>query len=525
MPSAHNSSSPTPVRGAALLIAGTTSDAGKSIIVAGLCRAFARRGVRVAPFKAQNMSNNSAVTPSGGEIGRAQALQAEAAGITPSTDLNPVLLKPIADQQSQVIIHGQADGTIGAADYRSRRAALADIVTDSLDRLRTHYDLVICEGAGSPAEVNLRDGDIANMGLAQLADLPTIVVGDIDRGGVLAHFLGTLAAISAADQAHIAGFIVNKFRGSIELLRPGLDWVEMRTGRPVLGVVPFLSEWWIDAEDGLGVQAGAVVGRPRPPIGTRWLNVAAVRLPRLSNSTDVEALAMEPGVRVRWVDSPAEIAAADMVVLPGSKSTVADLGWLRARALDTAITNHAAAGRLVVGICGGFQMLSASIVDDVQAETDQTHTVGLGLIDADIEFASAKTVREFTAVLDAPLATAVRGYEIHNGHVASARHQPWLEWAGGDEGARNATVFGTHIHGLFANDEFRRDFFRTEVEPRHSGFRVSGDTNVADERRIQLDALADAIEQSLDLNALLELACSGAPPLPTLKIQLEKPDI
>lgn len=507
---------------AALLIAGTTSDAGKSMLVAGLCRAYARRGIHVAPFKGQNMSNNSAVTPSGGEIGRAQALQAEAAGLELSTDFNPVLLKPTADHRSQVIVRGQAQGTIGAADYRQRRAALAGEVHATLARLRARYDLVLCEGAGSPAEVNLRDGDIANMGLAHHAQLPTVVVGDIDRGGVLAHFLGTVAALDSADQRLIAGFIINKFRGSVELLAPGITWLECTTARPVFGVIPYLENWWIDAEDGLAVQPGHVVGRPRPPLGQRWLTVAAVRLPRLSNSTDVEALAMEPGVRVRWVDSAAEIAAADMIIVPGSKATMADRAWLRAEGREASIRSAAAEGRVVVGVCGGFQMLCTTIEDAAGTESSCTHDTGIGLLDADIAFEPTKTVRPFAATLTTPAVGAVRGYEIHYGRVVSSRHSPWLCWSGGTEGARHDTVFGTHIHGLFANDAFRRNFLRTEIEPRLPGFRAAADTHIAAERSRQLDLLADAVEQAINIDTLLAVARSGAPHAPTLRIAADR---
>lgn len=505
----------------ALLIAGTTSDAGKSMLVAGLCRAYARRGMKVAPFKAQNMSNNSAVTATGGEIGRAQALQAEAAGLAPRTDFNPVLLKPGSDRRSQVIVHGRPDGTIGAADYHRRRAALAGVVTETLSELRAQFDLVLCEGAGSPAEVNLRAGDIANMGLARAANLPTIIVGDIDRGGVLAHFLGTQGALDPADQRLVAGYVVNKFRGDVSLLQPGLDWVTERTGRPVLGVVPFLDDLWIDTEDGLGTRAGHIVGHPTAPRGGRWLEVAAVRLPRLSNSTDVEALAMEPGIRVRWVDAPASLSGADLVVLPGSKSTIADLAWLRSRGLDDAITDAARRGVPVLGICGGFQMLCSTIVDDHRTESAEPRAPGLGLLDVDIHFATDKTVREFTATdtsFGRPIPVA--GYEIHYGQIARRATQPLLRCADGEEGARTGNVCGTHTHGLLANDQWRRAYLRENVAPQVPGFVLAEDTCVAAERTRQLDVLADAVAAALDLDQLAELAAAGAPELPVLQTRL-----
>src|SRR5690349_16833899 len=315
--------------GGALLVAGTSSDAGKSMVVAGLCRLLARKGVAVAPFKAQNMSNNSAVTVEGGEIGRAQAMQARAAGLAPSVRFNPILLKPGSDRTSQLVVRGRVEGTVAAGDYFSHRDRLAAVVNDGLSQLRTEFDAVICEGAGSPAEINLRATDLANMGLARAANLPVILVGDIDRGGLLAHLFGTVAVLEPDDQALIAGFIVNKFRGDPALLEPGLRQLHDLTGRPTYGVVPFVDDFWLDTEDSVSVQAHRVVGQPQPPVGEQWLRIAAIRLPRISNSTDVEALACEPGVLVRWVTDPADLPDADVVVLPGSKATVADLNWLR----------------------------------------------------------------------------------------------------------------------------------------------------------------------------------------------------
>ncbi|MCE5288988.1 MAG: cobyric acid synthase, partial [Nocardiaceae bacterium] len=350
--------------GAALLVAGTTSDAGKSLITAGLCRAFVRRGLKVAPFKAQNMSNNSVVTLDGGEIGRAQAMQARACGLEPSVRFNPVLLKPGSDRTSQLVVRGKAVGQVSARNYAEHRAWLRELTAAELTSLREDFDVVVCEGAGSPAEINLRATDIANMGLARAADIPVVVVGDIDRGGVLAHMFGTLAVLEPADQALIAGFIVNKFRGDVSLLQPGLVQLEQLTGRRVFGVVPFADGLWLDAEDSLGTVTDRPVGIPQPPIGDEWLRVAAIRLPRISNSTDVEALACEPGVAVSWVTDPAQVAAADLVVVPGSKSTVSDLAWLRERGLADALTARTGP---ILAICGGYQMLGKQILDDVES--------------------------------------------------------------------------------------------------------------------------------------------------------------
>ena len=302
----------------ALLVAGTSSDAGKSMVVAGLCRLLARKGIAVAPFKAQNMSNNSAVTVEGGEIGRAQAMQARAAGLSPSVRFNPILLKPGSDRTSQLVVKGHVAGAVAACDYIKHRDRLAEVVHDELAGLRAEFDAVICEGAGSPAEINLRATDLANMGLARAADLPVILVGDIDRGGLLAHLFGTVAVLEPKDQALIAGFVVNKFRGDPALLAPGLTQLEHLSGRPTYGVVPFDDGFWLDTEDSVSVRAHRVVGHPQPPVGQQWLRVAAIRLPRISNSTDVEALACEPGVLVRWVTDPADLPDADVVVIPGS---------------------------------------------------------------------------------------------------------------------------------------------------------------------------------------------------------------
>lgn len=475
----------------AALIAGCTSDAGKSVLVAGMCRLLARRGVKVAPFKAQNMSNNCAVTLDGGEIGRAQALQALACGLEPDVSFNPVLLKPGSDHTSQVVVKGKAAGHVSALTYRSRRKALRGVVAETLEELRGQFDVVLCEGAGSPAEVNLRESDIANMGLAELADLPVVVAGDIDRGGVLAHFVGTHAILSREDRAQITGFIVNKFRGDVSLLTPGLDVVREHTGVPVLGVVPFIPGLWIDAEDSLSTVAGASVGPANAPLGTETLSVAAIRLPRVSNATDIEALGCEPGVHVQWTVDPSVVARADLVVLPGTKSTVADLKWLRERGLDDVLENRAAWGLPLIGICGGFQMLCTTITDSVESVAGTVN--GLGVFDTDIEFAGTKTL----------VSHPDGSYEVHNGQVVRSSEAPFITEP--EEGARRGMVMGTHRHGYLENDQARRELLmEVAVAVGRDGFEVSPNTSFSGERLRQVDLLADAVEKYLAGPALAQ---------------------
>ena len=492
-----------------LLITGTTSDAGKSVLTAGICRWLHRQGVKVAPFKAQNMSNNSAVVVGpdgrGGELGRAQAMQAAACGLPADLRFNPVLLKPGSDFSSQVVLLGEAVDTVTAGNYRSLRPRLAEVAHATLAELRTEYDAVICEGAGSPAEINLRDGDFVNMGLARHAGFPAIVVGDIDRGGVFAALFGTVALLSSEDQALVNGFVINKFRGDLGLLRPGLDMITAATGRPVHGVLPFNHDVWLDAEDSLAY--GRMLGRPAAPRGSEWLRVAVVRLPRISNATDAEALATEPGVQVRLTVEPAEIAEADLVVLPGSKATVSDLAWLRETGLADAVTAHAAAGKPLVGICGGFQMLGRAIHDEV--ESRRGTVPGLGLLPVEVTFGPRKTLARSvgTAFGDIP----VSGYEIHHGYVSSGTPAALMSVSDGSpEGAVVGNVSGTHWHGTFESDEFRRRFLTEAARQagRH-GFTVAPDTRFASVRERALDVLGDLVEEHLDTEALWRLIEDG----------------
>jgi adenosylcobyric acid synthase len=485
----------------ALLVAGTTSDAGKSVLTAGLCRWLARRGVSVAPFKAQNMSLNSAVTLDGAEVGRAQAMQAAAAGVEPEAAMNPVLLKPGSDQTSQVVVLGKPWADVSAMTYRDHKAALLEISLDCLADLRRRYDVVICEGAGSPAEINLRATDIANMGLARAASLPVLVVGDINPGGVFAGLFGTLALLSAQDQALISGFVVNKFRGDVRLLQPGLEMLERLTGRPTLGVLPWTEGLELDVEDSLGLSAPV---EPRPAVGRDVLRVSVLRLPRLSNWTDVDALRSEPGVLVRFATTPEELADADLVVLPGTRATVADLAWLRARGLSSVLEQRAAAGQPVLGICGGYQMLGTAITDAVESRAGEV--AGLGLLPVTTAFGAAKVLARPAGAYGAhPVTTA---YEIHHGRITRHGAEPLFT---PDEGCRAGSVLGTVWHGALESDGVRRALL-AEVAVAAGRDWTPGSEAFEDVRQRRLDALGDLVADHLDTDAVLRLLEAGPTP-------------
>jgi adenosylcobyric acid synthase len=464
-----------------LLVAGTTSDAGKSIMTTGLCRAFARRGVKVAPYKAQNMSNNSMVClgPDGpAEIGRAQWVQALAARVAPEPAMNPVLLKPGTDRRSHIVLMGHPAGAVSSTAWETGRRHLADVAHAAYDDLATRFDVVVAEGAGSPAEINLRAGDYVNMGLARHAELPTIVVGDIDRGGVFAAMYGTVALLGPEDQQLVAGFVVNKFRGDRNLLGSGLDQLRRMTGRELYGVLPWDPDLWLDSEDALDLD-----GRRAMPDGAAR-KVAVVRLPRISNFTDVDALGLEPGLDVVLASAPRDLTDADLIVLPGTRATIADLAWLRGRGLDIAILGHAAAGRPVLGICGGCQMLGRTITDPDGVEVGDAvagGTVdGLGLLDLRTIFRAEKTLR-----LHDPA-----GYEIHHG------------WTDGE--TTNGVVTGTMIHGRLEDDDYRATYLTEALG-------VVSTVSFPRARQARLDRLADLVEEYLDVDALLALANHGAP--------------
>lgn len=482
-------------------MAGTTSDAGKSLVTTGLCRWLARSGVNVAPFKAQNMSNNSMVCADGGEIGRAQWLQAIAARREPEVALNPVLLKPGSDRRSHVVLLGQPHGVLEAGEFATGRRELAAAAWAAFDELRGRVDVVIAEGAGSPAEINLRAGDYVNMGLAQHARMPVVVVGDIDRGGVLAAMYGTLALLDPTDQELIAGWIVNKFRGDVDLLRPGLSTLTDRTGgRPVYGVLPWLDGVWVDSEDALAIAGWR--DQPRVAGAGETLRVAVVRFPRLSNATDVDALALEPGVAVTVTRDPDVVATSDLVVLPGSRSTATDLAWLRSTGLADAVLARAAAGRPVLGICGGYQMLAQSIQDEVESEVGVVP--GLGLLPTQVHFGATKQLgRPTGSWREHP----VSAYAIHHGvatlSAGAVAAQPFLD------GWRVGSVWGTTWHGAFENDAFRRAWLVQAAEQAGVRWVPTSAPGFVAVREQMIDALADAVEEHLDTDALWQLIETG----------------
>ncbi|MCX5493759.1 cobyric acid synthase [Kaistia dalseonensis] len=478
----------------AIMFQGTGSNVGKSTLVAGLARLFSRRGLRVAPFKPQNMSNNAAVTIDGGEIGRAQALQARAAGLPPSVHMNPVLLKPESETGSQIIVQGRRFGTMKAREYGSRKAELLPKVLESFAIVGRDADLVLVEGAGSPAEINLRRGDIANMGFAEAADLPVVLVGDIDRGGVIASLVGTRAILPRADRDRIQAFLINKMRGDVRLFDEGITAISGATGWASLGVVPWFSEAGrLPAEDILDL------GRSAPTSG--GIVIAVPMLPRIANFDDLDPLKLEPGVSVVLVRPGDPIPIADLVLIPGSKSTIADLTFLRAQGWDIDIVAHRRRGGRVVGICGGYQMLGRTISDPDGIEDPPGTVAGLGLLDIETVLTADKTTAPFSGRA-AGSERPVIGYEIHLGRSSGPdRERPWLMGAGGGEGAvsGDGRVRGSYVHGLFAGDQFRRAFL-AELG--------AGPSNLSYEAEIErvLDRLADHLEQHVDCDAILRIA-------------------
>ena len=476
-----------------LMVQGTTSDAGKSTLVAGLCRVLLRRGIKVAPFKPQNMALNSAVTADGGEIGRAQALQAQAAGLLPTTDMNPVLLKPNSDTGAQVIIHGRAVANMEAGVYHDYKKVAHQAVLASHTRLSAAYEAIVVEGAGSPAEINLRNGDIANMGFAEAVDCPVVLIADIDRGGVFAHLVGTLELLSASEQARITGFVINRFRGDLKLLESGLRWLEARTGKPVFGVLPWLQGLALDAED-------AIAGNAQRQPGAA-LTVVVPVLPRISNHTDFDALRSLPQVNLHFVGPNETPPPADLVILPGSKSVRADLAHLRAQGWEAYLAKHLRYGGKLIGICGGFQMLGTRISDPLGLEGRAGDSAGFGWLDLETRLEATKQLRNVSGSLLLDGGVPVAGYEIHAGvSVGPALNSPSARLGEGSDGAISADgqILGSYVHGLFDDPQACAALLRW------AGLARPVVHDHAARREAAIDRLADSIEQHLDLDRLFK---------------------
>ncbi len=490
-----------------LMVVGSMSSAGKSLLVTALCRIFSRRGIRVAPFKAQNMSNNAAVCPDGGEIGRAQALQAMAAGLEPTVDMNPILLKPEADTRSQVIVNGRVWKTLSARDYYRHKNTLWEYVKNSLDRLVQEYDLVIIEGAGSAAEMNLKGTDIVNMAVARYAGAPVLLVGDIDRGGVFAQLLGTLWLLDEEDRRLIRGLVVNKFRGDPTLFSDGIKILEEKGNIPVLGVVPYLRDLNLPDEDAVSIEEQTPVNQDAHELLT---DIAVIGFPRIANFDDFDPLKAEKGVRIRYVRSVEEFGGPDAVILPGTKSTVADLKWLRSTGLDGIICEYAQRGGSVAGICGGYQMLGTCIEDPDQLESNFTRIDALGLLPGQTMFIPEKsTFQVFSEITGGQgwiheiEGTLVSGYEIHMGRTEMDIHWLKINHRNGspadvlDGGAsKDGKVWGCYIHGLFANDGFRHAWLKS------IGWQMQAISSQTVTFQVSLDNLADSVEASINLPEL-----------------------
>ena len=498
------------MRAKTLMVMGTASDVGKSVVVTALCRAFARSGVRVAPFKSQNMSNNAAVCPGGGEIGRAQAVQAEACGMEPSVDMNPVLLKPESESGCQVVIRGRPRFHMKAREHERYRAEAWPEIVGSYEALAENFDLIVIEGAGGAAEINLRHRDLVNWSIAELTDSPILLIGDIDKGGVFASLIGTVELLPPAERRRIKGFLINKFRGDLSLLEPGLRFLEERTGIPVLGVLPYQKSLGIPQEDSAMLDGRLVRNQPAA------VTIGVVRLPRISNYTDFEPLENELDVTLHYLSDPAAAPNIDVLVLPGTKNTVADLGWLRASGWEDFIVRHRRRGGWVVGICGGYQMLGRRIVDNERIESDRPETVALGLLEIETIFQPEKITERVGAV---HLATGlpVSGYEIHAGRVAGITGSTAVFRIIERDGVRaddlegahseDRRVIGSSIHGLFDAGGFRRNFIDTVRESKGLlalGLSAPDDPNV--DRRMAFDQVADVLEEHVDMSRVAALA-------------------
>jgi adenosylcobyric acid synthase len=477
---------------ATLMIQGTTSDAGKSTLVTGLGRILQRYGVSVAPFKPQNMSLNSAVTVDGGEIGRAQAVQARACGLAPHSDMNPILLKPNTDTGTQVIVQGRAIAEMNARAYQDFKPQAMNYVLESYQRLAQQFDVILVEGAGSPAEINLRSNDVANMGFAEAVDCPVWLVADIDRGGVFAQLVGTLALLSAGEQARIEGFVINRFRGDLSLLRPGIEWLNQRTGKPVVGVLPYLQDLYLEAEDAVAEQA-------RGKHHDALLQVVAPKYPRISNHTDFDALRFHPQVALHMVGTGEPIPNADLIILPGSKSVRADLAWLRAHGWETAILRHLRYGGKLIGICGGFQMLGMHIHDPLGLEGLSGSCPGFGLLDFETTLRAQKQLNNLTGTL-ARDGARMTGYEIHAGISSGpALAHPVCTFDDGQtDGAcsQDDQIIGSYVHGLFDTTAACNSLLNW------SGSSGAHALDIDAAREREINRLADAIEAEIGIDQI-----------------------
>ena len=483
-----------------LMIQGTTSDAGKSTLVAALCRVFAKRGVTVAPFKPQNMALNSAVTKEGGEIGRAQALQAIAANVEPQTDFNPILLKPNSDTGAQVIIHGKAISNMEASKYHDYKKVAMDAVLVSHKRLAKQFDLLLVEGAGSPAEINLRENDIANMGYAEAVDCPVIIIADIDKGGVFAHLVGTLALLSESEQARVKGFVINRFRGDISLLQSGLDWLERYTKKPVLGVLPYLHDLALDAEDAVAIDN---------KVTHATINIAVLLLPHISNHTDFDALRLHPNININYVRHTQAIPPVDLVIIPGSKNVLGDLSFVKNEGWDTQIKRHIRYGGKVLGVCGGMQMLGNSITDPMGVESSLKRVKGLALSDFDTTLSTQKVLTKVTTTMQLNNnKTPCSGYEIHAGiSEGAALNKPFLTFNSHPNGfvsdgfiSDDNALAGTYLHGLFDEPAATSQILKW-VKPEAAITPIS----IAKHREQQLERLATMCEEHLNIQHIISI--------------------
>ena len=485
-----------------IMVQGTTSDAGKSILVTGLCRILYRLGCRVVPFKPQNMALNSAVTEDGGEIGRAQAVQAFACGLAPHTDMNPILLKPTTDKKAQVIIHGKATTHQDAIGYHDYKKFALTAVLDSYARLSNSYEAIIVEGAGSPAEINLRENDIANMGFAEEVDCPVILIADIDRGGVFAHIVGTLALLSQSEQDRVKGFVINRFRGDIALLQNGLDWLEKETHKPVLGVLPYIQGLYIEAEDALSFNGDITSSVEKD----KKLKVIVPALPRISNHTDFDALQLHPNIDFQIVGPNQKIPSADLIILPGSKAVIADLLWLKDKGWDKAINHHLRYGGKVLGICGGYQMLGNTISDPLGVEGfgvegEAESVTGLAMLDVDTVLEASKHLENIVGHLTLSKAK-VTGYEIHAGRTSGSDTEfPMLRIGDRSDGAisQDKQVMGCYTHGLFDSTE------ACDALLKWAGLDETQSFDFEKFRSSEIDRLADAMEAHLDIEKIQEI--------------------